>query len=40
LEESGIVNMKLSDSSDDYIKLNPSEMLFLDEVNICLEEDI
>lgn len=38
--EENIVNMELSDSSDDYTMLSPSEILFLDEVNMFLDEDI
>ena len=38
--EESVVNMELSDSSDDYVMLSPTDLLFLEELNMYLEEDI
>ena len=38
--EESIVNMELSDSSDDYAMLSPTDFLFLEEINMYLENDI
>ena len=38
--EESVVNMELSDSSDDYAMLSPTDLLFLEELNMYLEEDI
>lgn len=40
IEDEFLIDMELSDSNDEYTKLNPSELLFLEELNMFLEEDI